>query len=332
MQYHAPFLAKIGDDGLIRNNILRATAWRGNHCQTSTIWQYDYGQVLVIDGLDLPEYYEVHFTDSTESTAIIQIGSADGVAIPDDLLRSGNHILAYIYLHTGDADGETVKTIHIPVNKRTEPGDQEPTPEQQTAIEEIIVALNEAVQRAEDAKETLMNASAEARTLETGADATAEYTEGTFVFGLPRGEKGEPGEQGIKGDTGNAGVYVGEEEPTDPEAQVWLNPEGEAYDLSLYALKTDLPVTVLSPAGNTHTLQPWPATYNFGEVAALDVTVTPASMYRFMFSCPDGAATRLTMYGIAGVEGDQIEADGTYLVDVWAGIAMIKKLEVVPVV
>ena len=217
------------------------------------------------------------------------------------------------------------------MNKRAEPGDQEPTPEQQTAIEEIIIALNEAVQKAQNAEATLTNANAEASTLEPGAQATAEYTDGTFVFGIPRGEKGETGERGVKGDTGNAGVYVGNEEPIDPDAQVWLNPDGEIYDLSMYALKTDLPVTVLSPAGNTHILRPCPVTYNFGEVAELAITVTPTSMYRFMFACPASAATILTMYGVTGTTGDLIEAGNIYLVDVWAGIAMIKKLEVVPV-
>ena len=47
----------------------------------------------------------------------------------------------------------------------------------------------------------------------------------------PEGPKGDQGIQGIqgvqgpKGDTGISGVYVGVEEPTDPNITVWINPE-----------------------------------------------------------------------------------------------------------
>jgi len=47
-----------------------------------------------------------------------------------------------------------------------------------------------------------------------------------------KGDKGDTGEQGIqgepgaKGDKGEPGVYVGATEPTDPEALIWINPEG----------------------------------------------------------------------------------------------------------
>lgn len=35
---------------------------------------------------------------------------------------------------------------------------------------------------------------------------------------------------GTKGDTGNSGVYMGETEPTDPDVNVWINPDGEAVE------------------------------------------------------------------------------------------------------
>ena len=39
-----------------------------------------------------------------------------------------------------------------------------------------------------------------------------------------KGPQGEPGPQGIDG---KSGVYVGAEEPTDPNILIWLNPVGE---------------------------------------------------------------------------------------------------------
>lgn len=45
-----------------------------------------------------------------------------------------------------------------------------------------------------------------------------------------QGEPGQDGEQGIQGEKGEPGennVYVGEDEPTNPEILVWINPDGE---------------------------------------------------------------------------------------------------------
>lgn len=91
-------------------------------------------------------------------------------------------------------------------------------------------------------------------------------------------------------------------------------------------------VSVVTPAsGSTFTLQPCPVTYNFGEKAELTVTVTANSQYHFMFSCPSGAATVLTMNGITGTAGDTLAAGKTYEVDVWAGVAFIKEIEITAV-
>lgn len=89
-------------------------------------------------------------------------------------------------------------------------------------------------------------------------------------------------------------------------------------------------VVVITPAsGTTFTLQPCPVTYSFGEMAELTVTVTANTQYHFMFSCPSSAATVLTLNGITGSTGDTtLEAGATYEIDVWAGIALYRKIEV----
>lgn len=43
----------------------------------------------------------------------------------------------------------------------------------------------------------------------------------------PEGPQGEQGIQGEKGETGDSGVYIGSEEPTDPDVNAWVDPEGE---------------------------------------------------------------------------------------------------------
>lgn len=115
------------------------------------IFQWDYGQVLQFVGIDLPETYEVHFANPGSPEAAPQIGSADGVKIPDAVLTSGGPINAWVFLHTGEDDGETVYQVTIPVIRRPKPGDGEPSPVEQSVITQAIAALNSGVTRAETA-------------------------------------------------------------------------------------------------------------------------------------------------------------------------------------
>ena len=118
--------------------------------ETLPLYQWDYGQILQITGLDLPDAYQVHFSNQRESgTTITMIGGASGVQIPDNLLQTGENIYAWIFLHSGDDDGETEYQIKIPVLLRPQPSDEQPTPAQQSAIDQTIAALNAGVTAAE---------------------------------------------------------------------------------------------------------------------------------------------------------------------------------------
>lgn len=126
------------------------TFTNGTLAQATPLWQYDYGQVLEINGLDLPATYQVHFCNCADTQTITVLGNADGVLIPDNLLQTGKTVIAYIYLHTGADDGETEYKITIPVRPRPAPSDIPPTPEQQSPLDEAIAALNSAVEDVED--------------------------------------------------------------------------------------------------------------------------------------------------------------------------------------
>ena len=121
---------------------------------TDEAYQWDYGQVLVIEGVDLPDAYEVHFSNTPiKGDSKTQIGGADGVTIPDEYFLSGDPIYVWIFRHQGEDDGETEKMITIPVKKRPQPSDDVPSPVEQSAIDQAIAALNVAVDKAEDAIE-----------------------------------------------------------------------------------------------------------------------------------------------------------------------------------
>lgn len=94
------------------------------------LWQYDYGQVLRIQGLNLPSMVEIHFSlQETGGVAPMRVGvTKDGVTdvvIPDSMLEndgatSDYNIFAFIYL-TDDTSGQTEYKIKLKVKSRPEP-------------------------------------------------------------------------------------------------------------------------------------------------------------------------------------------------------------------
>lgn len=108
-------------------------------------YQYDQKQILIIKGINLPEYYTVDFCNEGDAQTKPVVGTADGVEIPDEYMLTGKKIKAYIVI----VDGESVQTryeVTIPVNNRPARTDIEPTPEEQSQIDQLIAQLNEAVQ------------------------------------------------------------------------------------------------------------------------------------------------------------------------------------------
>ena len=135
------------------------------------LWQYDYGQVLRIQGLNLPTAAEIHFAlQETGGEAVTRIGiTKDGVTdvtIPDSLLEADGasqdyQIYVFIYLATPDS-GETTRRITLGVKSRPRP-DAFNTPGEGELFEEAIQAVNDAAKRAEDAGKEATAAAEEAR-------------------------------------------------------------------------------------------------------------------------------------------------------------------------
>lgn len=144
--------------------------------------QWDYGQVLNISGkIDLPEAFEAHFCCEGDHTTVTQIGQHGLVEVPYEYMETGRTVLCYIFLHDASTDGRTMYTIRIPIVRRPRPTDLEPTPVQQDAIAEALVALNNAIVRtdasADAAAESAESASASATTaVESAQSAQASAT------------------------------------------------------------------------------------------------------------------------------------------------------------
>ena len=144
--------------------------------------QWDYGQVLNISGqIDLPEAFEAHFCCEGDPTTVTQIGQNGLVEVPYEYMETGRTVLCFIFLHDSSTDGRTMYTIRIPIVRRPRPTDLEPTPVQQDAIAEALVALNNAIVRtdasADAAAESAESASTSATTaVESAQSAQASAT------------------------------------------------------------------------------------------------------------------------------------------------------------
>lgn len=125
------------------SNIVTALYNDTGRARTRPLYRYDYGQVLKIYGTTLPETYEVHFSNSVRDEAVTVTGNVNGVEVPDACLMDGRPVYAWLYMHTGEDDGETVFHITIPVIDRSCPSGVAPTPVERNIAQEALNKANE---------------------------------------------------------------------------------------------------------------------------------------------------------------------------------------------
>lgn len=157
-----------------------------DYAQVYGVWQWDYGQELRIQGLNLPAAVEIHFAlQETGGEAVTRIGvTKDGITtvpIPDSMLEgAGNskdyQIYAWVYL-ADQVSGETIKRIKIQVRARPMPEAFE-APEDGEIFRQAIEAVNEAAKRAEDAGKEAVSSAGEAREAAAQAGKHLETVQG----------------------------------------------------------------------------------------------------------------------------------------------------------
>lgn len=171
----------------------------------SGIWQWNYGQILRIQGGNLPKVVEVHFSlQDKGGDSITRIGTtvdgATDVPIPDSFLENGGRaqdykIYAFIYLEDGTA-GNTEYKIEMSVKSRPKP-EVPGTPEEPELFRETVKAVNAAADRAEQAEQNAKASATEAGKYAAGASESADAAKKTKEDALK--EVGEKKQEAIKG-------------------------------------------------------------------------------------------------------------------------------------
>lgn len=154
-----------------------------NYKKVTGLWQWDYGQVLRIQGLNLPKAVEIHFSlQESGGEAKKRVGfTKDGVTdvvIPESMLENeeslGDYdIFAFIYL-TDDTSGQTEYKICMPVKARPKP-EAFDKPEDGEIFREAITAVRESAERAESAEQKAAQHAEQTKAdaIKTGEDRTA---------------------------------------------------------------------------------------------------------------------------------------------------------------
>lgn len=154
-----------------------------NYKRVTGLWQWDYGQILRIQGLNLPKAVEIHFSlQESGGEAKKRVGfTKDGVTdvvIPESMLENEEAIddynaYAFVYL-TDDASGQTEYKICMPVKARPKP-EAFDKPEDEEIFREAITAVRESAERAESAEQKVAQHAEQTKAdaIKTGEDRTA---------------------------------------------------------------------------------------------------------------------------------------------------------------
>ena len=212
------------------NNIVTVVLDNPTFGTAPQIYQYNYGQILRIQGGNFPKAVEVHFSLREKSgDSITRIGvTKDGVTevpIPELMLENYDYIenydfWAYIYVEDGTS-GTTECKIRIPVKARSKP-EATGSSEDSENFGKVIKAVNDAADRAETAEQNAKTSETEAGKYAASASESAATAEKTKEDALR--EVGEKKQETIEAIQEQEETSVGKlTTHTDDEIQRILN-------------------------------------------------------------------------------------------------------------
>lgn len=168
-----------------------------NETAVLELYRYDYGQILGIYGIKLPESFEMHFQNGT-GTPITACGTYDSetevgiVQIPDECLQQEvNSFDAWLWVED-EASGKTLKTVTFYLRNREKPSDVPPVGSV-AEIKGYADYVRENAERVSEAGQAAENANAAAEAANAVADSKLDKQQGIENNGMLLGidEKGE---------------------------------------------------------------------------------------------------------------------------------------------
>lgn len=190
-----------------------------NEVRNTELFQFDYGQILEISGVELPEKFEMHFEYGDISLSVDGIYS-DGkgtVKVPDTLLDGlRSKFSAWIYVEDGKS-GKTLKTVEFILGRRKKPSDYPCNPSEIAEVKTLAEYVKE-------------NADKVATAEKVGQDLLQRAENGEFDGAT--GPQGPQGIQGPKGDTGPQGVQGPQGIQGERGPQGIQGPQGADYILT----------------------------------------------------------------------------------------------------
>lgn len=122
--------------------------FKGRKGVAESIYQNDYGMVMVFDGIELPAHFDCYFSIQNQEEAVPGVGVDNRVAIPNSVLANPGKVTIHIPLHTGANDSEVEYVVYFRVIGRARPVD-DGTPAQMTSIEQALALLQTPIENIE---------------------------------------------------------------------------------------------------------------------------------------------------------------------------------------
>lgn len=181
----------------------------------SSLYQWDYGQILEIEAADLLPIVEVHFACAGMTEAIVRPCSVNNglatVPIPDICLEHAGTIMAWVFEIDGTV-GMTRKTITIPVISRVKPsaGGEIPA-EFYDRYTELITEINEAITALTQGNVTVTQAKVANYAAEAGtaSSASSAGTANSANYATSAGYAAQSGRVTVNQTTKNSNLTTG---------------------------------------------------------------------------------------------------------------------------
>lgn len=146
---------------------------RDEEIEVKGLWMYDYGQKLQINGLNLPNVFEVHFKwrglDKAKVVTGITYDGISSVDIPNEALSQNGAITAYLYLSTPE-EGQTVNTAIMYLERRIAPEGFE-APEDVDLFHYTLAAANEYLRQTKVSEQNASDSAVEAESWAHGHES-----------------------------------------------------------------------------------------------------------------------------------------------------------------